>query len=228
MTAYRQQLGSAKDSLNHTKYTKLRNKFNSLKRNAKKEFYASQILKFKDDSRRLWQVINKIVGRSRNKLELPDKIKDANNIIINGTEAIANAFCKFFANVGPNLANKIPQSSKNFDAFMHQIRCNDSLFLAPTDELEIAKFISNLPNKSSSSHDELSNVLIKQLSPVICRPLCITFNKSINEGVFPQEMKLADVVPIYKSKERLSCTNYRPVSLVWLSNSASSIVNMGP
>ena len=45
-------------------------------------------------------------------------------------------------------------------------------------------------------------------------PLSIIFNKSLEEGVFPEDMKLADVVPLFKSKDRNECTNYRPISLL--------------
>ena len=40
------------------------------------------------------------------------------------------------------------------------------------------------------------------------------FNKSLEEGVFPDEMKLADIVPLFKNKERTECTNYRHISLL--------------
>ena len=211
---YKQQLGSAKGSLINVKYTIYRNKFNSLKRVAKKDYYLRKILNFKNDSKKLWQLLNSVVGKTRNKLDLPDKIKDANDVLVHGSVAIANTFCKFFAGVGPNLASQIPQPNKPFTDYMNEIWCNNSLFFAPTDEIEIAKFIANLPNKTSSGYDDLSNILIKQLSTVVCKPLCIIFNRSISEGVFPQEMKLADVIPIFKSKDRLVCTNYRPVSLL--------------
>ena len=35
----------------------------------------------------------------------------------------------------------------------------------------------------------------------------------MNEGIFPNNMKLADIVPIYKTKEKYKTTNYRPISL---------------
>ena len=40
------------------------------------------------------------------------------------------------------------------------------------------------------------------------------FNKSIQEGVFPDEMKNADLIPLYKSKEKFLVNNYRPISLL--------------
>ena len=36
----------------------------------------------------------------------------------------------------------------------------------------------------------------------------------MNEGIFPDTMKLVDTVPLYKSKERYLLDNYRPISLL--------------
>ena len=39
-------------------------------------------------------------------------------------------------------------------------------------------------------------------------------NKSLEEGVFPDEMKCARLVPLFKSGAKDKFTNYRPVSLL--------------
>ena len=72
----------------------------------------------------------------------------------------------------------------------------------------------NLPHKTSSGHDNISNVLLKKLSNTIKHPLSIIFNKSILQGKLPEAMKLADVSPLFKSKDQNECTNYRPISLL--------------
>ena len=50
--------------------------------------------------------------------------------------------------------------------------------------------------------------MLKQIHKSIATPLAIIFNKSLTEGKFPDLMKLADIVPIHKSKERYLTTNY--------------------
>ena len=42
-------------------------------------------------------------------------------------------------------------------------------------------------------------------------------DKSMKEGVFPTELKLAKVVPIFKSGDSSKITNYRPISLSFFS-----------
>ncbi len=210
---YKQQLGTAKTDPKHTKYIAYRNKLNNLKRSAKRQYYFSRLVAFKNESRKLWSVLNSVIGKTRNKMELPDKITDINNIEISGSQNIADTFCEFYTNVGANLASKIPTANKGFEYYMKK-HCNNSLFLAPTDSDEILKIIKGLKNKSSSGYDNISNVILKHIGPVVAQPLSTIFNKSLADGIFPEKMKIAEIVPMYKSAKRNQCTNYRPVSLL--------------
>ena len=45
-------------------------------------------------------------------------------------------------------------------------------------------------------------------------PLEQIFNLWLESGIFPKLMKDAEVVPLYKSKEKDLCVNYRPISLL--------------
>ena len=40
------------------------------------------------------------------------------------------------------------------------------------------------------------------------------FNKCADKGVFPDDLKHADVTPIHKKKDKSDKTNYRPVSIL--------------
>ena len=94
-------------------------------------------------------------------------------------------------------------------------QCDSSLFLFPTTENEIKKIVSRLKSKKSSGFDGISNVLLKSIIPEIQLPLSVIFNKSLRNGIFPDKMKLAEVVPIYKMKGKSDSMNsYRPVSLL--------------
>ena len=60
----------------------------------------------------------------------------------------------------------------------------------------------------SHGHDQISNCLLKSLKDSIAYPLTIIFNQSIMEGVFPDQMKWAEVIPLYKGKELDLVINY--------------------
>lgn len=48
----------------------------------------------------------------------------------------------------------------------------------------------------------------------ISKPLCLLFNKSLHERVFPDQWKIAYVIPLFKSGDKSLPSNYRPVSLL--------------
>ena len=88
------------------------------------------------------------------------------------------------------------------------------MFLESCTPDEIKRIIRDLPHKTSSGYDNISNILLKKLSDSILSPLSIIFNRSLTEGKFPDTMKKADIIPLYKAKDEHECTNYRPISLL--------------
>ena len=88
---------------------------------------------------------------------------------------ISNAFRSFYANLGSDLAKKIQNRKTSIDEYINMIPCNlNSLALRQTNEKEIRTLISQLPNKSSSGHDHISNkllegILTRSVSCLCCR-----------------------------------------------------------
>ena len=88
------------------------------------------------------------------------------------------------------------------------------MFILPTDEFEIKRITGNLLSTKSSGHDDISPKVVKATIDLISSVLCDIFNKSFLQGRFPNELKLASVVPIYKSDNRTLITIYRPISVL--------------
>ena len=55
---------------------------------------------------------------------------------------------------------------------------------------------------------------MKQIKEVIITPLVYICNISLTTGIFPDELKRASVVPIFKSEDDMVFSNYRPVSIL--------------
>ena len=71
--------------------------------------------------------------------------------------------------------------------------------------------------------------MLKQLHQPMCSPLEIIFNRSLKGGIFPEAMKFADVMPVYKSKERYITNNFRPISvLITISKLLEKIGTLSP
>ena len=181
---------------------------------AKIKFYIEMCHEYKSKTKKLWGLINEISGKRNDKTGVLnyltiDGVKDYN------AKRICNRFAKYFTSVGENFAAKIPAPIKSAHDYLKLLQTSQaSLFLNPTDVKEIVTLISQLPNKSSSGHDNISNILLKKLIHQIAPVLVQVFNKSMTMGEFPTVMKLAEVVPLYKSKENFLETKYRPISLL--------------
>ena len=56
--------------------------------------------------------------------------------------------------------------------------------------------------------------LVKKIIPLLVTPVEHIFNTSLQKGVFPEGMKLARVIPLFKNGDINYFTNYRPISLL--------------
>ena len=51
--------------------------------------------------------------------------------------------------------------------------------------------------KTSSGHDKISCIILKEIKDIIAQPLSLVVNQAFNTGVFPSNLKLAKVIPLY-------------------------------
>lgn len=212
---YRKCICKAKMDPVYKTYTIYRNLFNKLKSKAKKNYYGQLFEDFKNDSKRTWTLLRSMIGKANDKSFVPCAFK-YNNVSVTDPKQIANHFCKFFADVGPNYANAIPNSNQGFPQYLQKSRYRNpaSIFMSPTDPYEIFKIIQSLKPKKSCGHDNISSRFLKLVGYELAKPISILINKSLSEGRVPEMWKIAKIVPIYKSKSKDTFSNYRPISLL--------------
>ena len=56
--------------------------------------------------------------------------------------------------------------------------------------------------------------MLKEILLGVADPLAILINRSLTEGIFPNILKVAKVIPLYKNKEKDCMSNYKPISLL--------------
>ena len=136
---------------------------------------------------------------------------DNKNVTTNKS-IISEKFNEFFINIGPNLADKIPpQTAKPLDYLGSSIPTNIFLEIVTVDEFdEITKSLKI----SAPGHDEVTKNILDLSMPVIKNHLIYLLNQSLQQGVFPDELKIAKITPIYKADDSSKFNNYRPVSVL--------------
>lgn len=142
-----------------------------------------------------------------------NRIRDpGNDDIITNPVIIAEKFNHYFATIGQNIAEKIPDQKDDYKAFLGPSNLQ-SLVLNSADCSEIYNVLSSLNNSKSYSCDNFSNFLLKECRMYLTYPIQYLCNLSLMFGVFPESLKSSKIIPIYKSGDALNIGNYRPISL---------------
>ena len=86
---------------------------------------------------------------------------------------------------------------------------NDSIVVQYVSVAQVRNVITSLKD-SSPCWDHLSSFVMKQCVDLLLFLLTIPFY----HGIFPDELKLARVVPIFKYGDSSKINNYRPISIL--------------
>ena len=133
--------------------------------------------------------------------------------IITNQQTVAKEFNNFFINVGPNLSSNIPKTNKIFTDYLKQPTKN-SMFLTPTNPTEIYNTINNLNSSKAMDIYDIPVKLLKLGNDFISVQLANIFNHSFDNGIFPDKLKCAYVIPIHKADSKLDINKYRPISIL--------------
>ena len=123
---------------------------------------------------------------------------------------------EFFTNIGPNLAREIDQTNKpHFSTYITE-QSPSQFFIEYTDAEKVEAIIQSLANKDSAGIDGMSTKFLKRISEEIAQPLSYIINQSLFSGIFPDRLKIAKVIPLYKNNDESeqNFQNYRPISLL--------------
>ena len=124
---------------------------------------------------------------------------------------ISKEFNHYCVSVGSSLASKINDNSCNL---LDYIQSNiQSMAIPNYYEYDVTLAINSLKN-SSPGWDNIPTLIGKHVIPCYIKPLVFIINQSLIEGVFPDELKLTKVIPVYKAGSSMELSNYRPISVL--------------
>lgn len=164
----------------------------------KKDYNAKLTDSHKYDTKETWKVLNGSINSNyKTSTAYPDEEVHGKDIL--------DGFNKFVTNVGPAFAATIPAHDNSVYDYLDEVNTH-SMFLADTTEGEVLDIGRNLSNKTSGDRNDLSMSLVKFIIFSV-KPFTIICHKSFSTGVFPDCMKIAQVIQyLYLSLAKKVCS----------------------
>ena len=193
----------------HKSYKLNRNQVTAQIRNAHITYQSNELDIVKNDISKSWNVLKAIIGLQSSK-KTQNMSYIVNNKHITDSYDISNAFNNFFASIGSELAGNIT-SSINPLSYLKSVQ--NSMFMPKVSENEVKNIIMSFKN-SAAGWDNFPTFVAKQCVDSYISPLTYIINRAISQGIFPSELKIARVIPIFKSGDKQNVSNYRPISIL--------------
>ncbi|KAL5266124.1 hypothetical protein ACHWQZ_G006691 [Mnemiopsis leidyi] len=198
--------------IRYLKYTDYRRILKKTRKNVKAKYFTGKFLETKGDSKKTWELINRIRGKKRRQIK---PLFTIDNEKITNRRIIANEFNKYFVSLASNLNqayNEIGELSVNrLPSFYDYLprSSSSSIYLHDCTPEEVSKIISELKNGKSS---DIPIHIVKRSSHIISTVLSVLYNECMKDGKFPNDLKIGRISPIYKKDNEELLENYRPVS----------------
>lgn len=188
------------------------NMFIKISRYAKKLYYTNILNSYQNDIKKSWSILNELIQKAKSKGTLSSCFYINGRLSSNKGE-IVEAFNTFFINAGVDAINQIDKQPTTFHRHLPD-NCPQTFFMTPVTPEDVIDSARYLKPKTSEGVDNISSKLMKLTIQGIAEPLSHVFNLSFSTGFFPEAMKTAKVVPIFKSGSQHSLDNYRPISIL--------------
>lgn len=164
--------------------------------------------------KKLWDSINEVIynlPRSNSSTAIPP-IK-FNNTKITDSKHKANILNEFFINV--SCTNPAPSLTSSHAPISNMsLKYHPMNSFQPTTPQEVNEIILSLETNTSAGYDGIKAAFVKRNVNFFSKLLSDNFNVCFKEGIFPDSLKIAKVVPIHKSGSKDDPNNYRPISLL--------------
>ena len=145
----------------------------------------------------MWKIIKAITYKNGQSISIPNSFMNADETPI-GEHDIADALNNCSADIGSNLSKQITQQCSSICDTLLSTNCN-SMFPSEANVNEIKKIVCELTQKTSTDCNDMNMPFVKDIIHLVVQPFPYICNLSFATGIFPDAMKIAKVIPIYKT-----------------------------
>ena len=182
--------------------------------------------------------INKKTGQNTRKFfdAVKENMGESKNLELKKVESKLESFSNFFADIGKKLQINLVLNAlhKENETYTKKIvnspfkrttqthytnetytkKIVNSPFLQKTTIMDLCKILSDIKQNCRVDAFNLNNSCIRLLAPSISTFICEVFNCCLNFGLFPDCVKIAKVIPIFKEGDKTDPSNSLPISLL--------------
>ena len=192
-------------SRNRKIYVTARNRVNRMMTQARRRYERDICSKSKTKPKVFWSHVRGKMKSSSgvsSLLESPDDKSSLRHEDYEKANILQKQFCSVFT-IEPE--GELPEFPRRTEQSLDDIVVTKDM---------VQKKLEELDSNKSFGPDEMHPKLLKETAEHIAEPLSLIMTKTLQEGILPEDWKLAHVTPIYKNKGAQNmAVNYRPVSL---------------
>ena len=160
-----------------------------------------------------WKGIREIINISKNESNNINCIQIGRTTISNSSD-IANEFNRHFTSIAKQIEEKLIKPKHHYSKYLKKPNSN-SFFIAPTNNEEVLSEIKNLKKGKSSGPSSIPLKFLTLFQTSFSKPISLIVNLSFSIGIFPANLKTANVILIFKKDDHTSCNNYHPISITF-------------
>ena len=207
-------------------YNKQKNKVTEMRRQAIKSYFMSKCTE-NCSPREFWECIRPYMN---------DKTKSHRNIIlqeddkiVTSREEVCEIFNVFFSSVADSIGEPDPISSEDGDPLgkllqkhadhpsviaIKDMGLDNEFDFRPVGRKYVRQILMKINPHKATGCDQMPGKAMKACSEELTNTVCSLMNKSIQSNTVPDDMKKAEISPVYKKKNDMQKDNYRPVSIL--------------
>lgn len=195
-------------------------KFHELRKYVKKEvdkskktYYSSLYKENINNSKKIWQITREILCNKKMQFKSKELELRINGKLTSNSLHVANEINNYFSTVGSLQCVNRPQ----YECFEFNQRTEPITMLTnfePTDSEELKEIIMRLGSNKASGYDEIPTKFLKDNVEFLSVILATFINDSFQNGEFPDSLKFARIMPLFKDGDSSDVSNYRPISIL--------------
>ena len=183
-----------------------RNKVTAMLRAAKKK-YIQEILtsNSKQNSKNIWKAINILSNKPAS--------KDSTTPSTLSADSLNN----HFVNIPVTLIKNDKSGRNNLELltdFCNSRNITSNLEIPFLTVPEVFRYLITLKQSNTRGFDNIDGKILKISAPFICDSLTYVYNLCIQNSQFPNALKQAKIIPLYKHDDKENPNNYRPISIL--------------